>query len=373
MNYPVKHFFKTMQGIPQLQKEKGATIEFLKATLITGFNVRPVTSIHYDASTQIATVTLGVGHGFIEHQIVAISGADQAEYNSEFRVLSVSNEAVTLKMASVPSANQATGSKIEIKTAPVGGWEVVAEDTANFKLCLRRASAQRNNCVYEIEDNNSSGYGFYAQTLVRVCSAFNSFDDRVVELQKYAQPLSSRQNPNADYDFKGFTFIASDKRLFLFSKSYNYPSRKKLNLSFGELDDSTVPADKYHSFLLNDVGVYGQGRNMFQDIFLIARNYKQEPASSSGVYIQCVSSNTLHYPNPQDNGFYINSTPWLVKENNGLRGLMKGTVNPLQNNSVYFDQVITGLPELENIPIIFIEARSDHSNEMVGFRLDTWQ
>lgn len=367
MNYPVKHFFNTMQGIPQLLKQKGATIEFLKATLITGFNVRPATTINYDSSTKIATATLGVGHGFIVHQIIEVSGADQSEFNNQFRVVSVTGEKITFKMDAVPSTNDATGAQIKVKTAPVGGWEVVLEDTSNFKLAIRRTDSQRSNCVFEIIDNNQYVWSYYARTVVNICSEFNSFDDRVVEESQKALCLGTYNNDNA-----GFTFLASDKRVFLFRFCNINIRRKCLTFALGEIDDSTVPADKYNAFILKETSIDGQRERLTGDLIRVARNYKQEPGVQSAARFVFLESREFDYPNPQDNGFYIDKSDWIVRELSGIRGFIKGTVNPLQCSSVYFDQVILDLPSLESVPVIFVNSQVYTTDYMVGFRLDSW-
>jgi hypothetical protein len=86
----VKYFTNFMEGAPQLTNAWGCMVDLLDACLVNGFNLKPITSI--TSANGTATVTIQAGHLFQVNQVILIAGADQAEYNGEKRVLSVTSD-----------------------------------------------------------------------------------------------------------------------------------------------------------------------------------------------------------------------------------------------------------------------------------------
>jgi hypothetical protein len=89
----VKWFRSDDEGAPELSGTAGSLITVLDALLIDGYNSKSVTSITRSGS--IATVTISGGHRFRREDVVKIEGADQAEYNGEFRVRSANITSTT--------------------------------------------------------------------------------------------------------------------------------------------------------------------------------------------------------------------------------------------------------------------------------------
>lgn len=93
----VKHYQNTMQGIPQLTNNWGSMITLLDAVLITGFNHVPVISVIKSTPTAItATINLGSGHGFIDRQVVRITGSTNG-WNGDYKVLSADGASITIE------------------------------------------------------------------------------------------------------------------------------------------------------------------------------------------------------------------------------------------------------------------------------------
>lgn len=114
---PVKWFSNLMQGAPQLTNAWGDLVTMLDACLADGFNLKTIASITRSGS--VATVTITAGHGYLVEQVVLHAGADQAEYNGEFRVVSVTSTTYTVDITGTP-ATPATGASITTKAAPLG-------------------------------------------------------------------------------------------------------------------------------------------------------------------------------------------------------------------------------------------------------------
>lgn len=117
MSNVVKWLTSDMQGAPQITNDWGVLVSMLDACLINGFNTQNPSSVTRSGSTVTLTFS-GGGHGFVQHQVILVSGAAQPEYNGEHRVTAVTGTTVTFTIAGTP-ASPATGT-IAVKTAALG-------------------------------------------------------------------------------------------------------------------------------------------------------------------------------------------------------------------------------------------------------------
>ncbi|MEP6587135.1 MAG: hypothetical protein ABJA84_00055 [Polaromonas sp.] len=112
---PVKYYTSSMQGAPQLTNEWGDLVTMLDACLVTGFNLKSVTTL--TSAAGIATATISAGHLYEVDQVLLMAGADQAEYNGDVRVLTANATQFTFAVAGTP-ASPATGT-LSVKVAPL--------------------------------------------------------------------------------------------------------------------------------------------------------------------------------------------------------------------------------------------------------------
>lgn len=117
MSSVVKWLTSDMQGAPQITNNWGVLVTMLDACLINGFNTQNPTAVTRSGSTVTMTFS-GGGHGFLQHQVILVSGANQPEYNGEQRVTAVTGTTVTFTIAGTPTS-PATGT-IAVKTAALG-------------------------------------------------------------------------------------------------------------------------------------------------------------------------------------------------------------------------------------------------------------
>lgn len=104
----IKYYLFTNTNAPQLSNNFGCMIDVLDACLINGFGLQSVSSLV--ASGKIVTATYPTAHNYSNYQVIEITGATQAEYNGQFRILSVPNSTtLTFELANLPSVNNATG------------------------------------------------------------------------------------------------------------------------------------------------------------------------------------------------------------------------------------------------------------------------
>lgn len=116
----IKFYVHTNNNAPQLQNAYGSMINVLDACLINGFQIGVVSSL--TASGNTVTATFGAAHNLMQYQVIKITGAAQAEFNGEHRVLTIPNaQSVTFDLATTPSVTTATGA-ISASLPPLG-WE----------------------------------------------------------------------------------------------------------------------------------------------------------------------------------------------------------------------------------------------------------
>lgn len=145
----VKWFHSDMAAAPVLRGQAGALIEILDATLVNGFDVRVINSLV--VADGVATATISAGHAYLQHAVIALSGATPAELNDEWRIKSVAGNTFSFD-CDLPDGT-ATGT-ITVKMAPAGWAKVFAgankavyqsTDLAGTQLFLRVDDAGTTN------------------------------------------------------------------------------------------------------------------------------------------------------------------------------------------------------------------------------------
>jgi hypothetical protein len=123
---PVKYFTSGMAGAPVVSNNWGDLIALLDACLVTGFATKAVDSLTF--SNGIATATISAGHSYQPYQVVEIAGANQPEYNGQFRVLTATSTTFTYAVTGTPASPATTATSISAKVAPLG-WVKAFSDT----------------------------------------------------------------------------------------------------------------------------------------------------------------------------------------------------------------------------------------------------
>ena len=149
MPIAVKWFDSTMRGAPTISGTAGSMIAAIDACLITGFGA--VTATGITVSGGIATATVPSGQSFAPHAVVLISGATPTALNGEARVLTSSSTQITF---ATTAADGAASGTIEIRYAPVGGWEKVF--SATNKAAYRSLDAAGARHYLRVDDTGST-------------------------------------------------------------------------------------------------------------------------------------------------------------------------------------------------------------------------
>ena len=383
MAFPVKHYTSNMGGAPALgDTAAGDFIALLKACLVTGFNVTPVASMTYDAGPGVVTVEVGTGHGFQPWQVIEISGADQAVYNGQHRVTATTETSFAFVPATAPSTTPATGTLIEAKAAPVGGWTIEAEDADNHKIAFSRTAPDATDHVMLVENTgDTTAAGNWAR--VHICESFTDLATYDAVATQY-WPASHRYATDE-------WLLAADGHLLFWVPRYAAPNRRSVFV-WGDIE-TVRPGDATHCIIIgchrdsSDPWNDGSGEYYYSDFAdlgsssyrQIARAYHQLPGAVGWEMrgIDGAMGTTLTYPSPQTNGFYIATGKLLVRESSGLRGFMPGVLQPLHTAGIYHHAVLDNLPGLEGVPVLLSLATrsksSDTGEGMVAWRLDQWR
>jgi hypothetical protein len=116
----IKFYVHSNNNAPQLQNAYGSMIRALDACLVNGISLGSVSTLTAVGTT--VTAVFSNAHNLMQYQVLKITGANQAEYNGEHRILTVPNAtSVTFQLASAPSVTTATGTIIA--SLPPLGWE----------------------------------------------------------------------------------------------------------------------------------------------------------------------------------------------------------------------------------------------------------
>ena len=114
----VKFFTSKNNSAPQLLNVQGSMLTLLDACLVSGIQVGTVASL--TASGTTATATFGMVHNLMKHQIIRISGANQVEFNGDFKVKQiVDTNTITFELNTTATVANATGT-INCLLAPLG-------------------------------------------------------------------------------------------------------------------------------------------------------------------------------------------------------------------------------------------------------------
>lgn len=379
MSYPVKWFSSEMEGAPNMGQAVAVNqlIPVLKAFLVTGFGLKTADSMTYDPVTQQALITISSGHKYLVDSVVTVSGANEAGYPGEHRVTWVSATQLKVEMPTAPTVNTATGT-ITVKVAPLG-WQVLAEDAATNRIIFASTDPAANGLALCVDngawtDNGawnsgqtSGVYGIRAK-----CSVVKN----VVDINTYTTEIAQLPWP-ASHRYAASTWYAiGDQCLFYFLPKYSSWGQRVAML-FGE-GVSFRAGDKFMT-MLTHIATWGStngdsqwnstigGDGRYNSVFkltttnqkIMARDYHQLPGTIGwrlvGLSHQTRMGAGSSYPNPSDNGIYVQSDPPLVfAKESDIRGYMPGLRNMLNGVSALDGSVLKNLPNLPGKSLLCI-------------------
>lgn len=340
-------------GAPILNGNVGSLITLLDACLLTGYNSKSGLAI--TRNNNVATATLAA-HGYARDQILAISGADQPEYNGEFRVLSVTTDTFTFNV-DANSVTPATGT-IAAKVAPLGWSKVFSGSNVAF---YQSNNASSNKMFLKVVDDGTP-YSTYSgrfaswrgyEEVLDINTAFGPFprldqtthyiyklyyNSSIATLSSWSLVGDSAifylantwyENP-ASWSGSGAPAVAAFGDFISYRPGDNFNT-----ITFGNYNTATAGNVSYDYACLNSQNsvtpVYG-------DLFA-ARQYNQT-AQSALLTLQQNSINTrglgdsgTGFPSVVD-GSLIYGEILVLENSNILRGKMPGMYSPSHNKPI---------------------------------------
>lgn len=200
MSELVKHYQNTMQGIPQLSNAWGCMISLLDAVLVTGFNHVLVLGLSKANPTSItATINLGNGHGFMDRQVVRITGSTNG-WDGDYKVLSTDTNTITVECTAT-HASTILGT-VTCFTAPLD-FEIVYQtptDSTEPKRAYRSTNPESLGLIVLVHDYCVTGAAVNGAKFAKVAIVENMIDiDSIVGNQ---MPFDFA-NPNANWVWDG--------------------------------------------------------------------------------------------------------------------------------------------------------------------------
>lgn len=133
----VKFIRSSDKGVPPAPSNWATFVAWVKGVFINGFNEVNVTRVAHQ--TGELTLTLPDNHGFEQWQVLSLSGAADARFNVDMRVLRVRGQEVTCSVDNrLPPTTTGT---MKVKQAPVG-WEITYENETVLVLHSKAPGGQ---------------------------------------------------------------------------------------------------------------------------------------------------------------------------------------------------------------------------------------
>ena len=133
----VKFIRSSDKRVPPAPSDWGTFVTWIKGVFIDGFNEVNVTRVAHQ--TGELTLTLPDNHGFMQWQVLTLSGAADARFNVDMRVLRVRGQEVTCSVDNrLPPTTTGT---MKVKQAPVG-WEITYENETTLVIHSKAPGGQ---------------------------------------------------------------------------------------------------------------------------------------------------------------------------------------------------------------------------------------
>lgn len=167
-------------GAPQMNGAAGSNgqmLQVLDACLADGFNPQTVTAATKTATT--VTLTFGVSHGYIERQLLLITGATDAALNGKHRVIAATTNTVTIDAVGIT----ATTGAITTKVAPLG-FESIFGSTDPLKRAYRSQNMQTTQTVLYLDMTIPASSGYHAtnplkRAIVSMCEDMTTLGTQI--------------------------------------------------------------------------------------------------------------------------------------------------------------------------------------------------
>lgn len=196
----VKHYTQEMKGIPQLTNNWGAMIKLLDAILVNGFNtvsILTLTKVAADSTT--ATINLGSGHGFLDRQVIRISGSING-WNGDYKVSAIGATYIVIECSAEKPVNM-TGLAVCL-TAPMDYKILFATtpESTTPKRAYKSTDPESLGLILLVHDFCATGANTTGAKFAKVATV--SSMDNIDSITGIQMPYDAA-NPNANWVWDG--------------------------------------------------------------------------------------------------------------------------------------------------------------------------
>ena len=333
----VRHYFSSMSGAPVMSGTIGALISLLD-TCIAGFGSVNVATNGLVVASNVATVTVSTGHGFVMKgltgPVITIAGVSTpSALNGDWRVASVTNSTTfTFNTSGITDQTATTAGTI---TAKIAAMPMSKAYSGTNKAAYRLNSGNRR--YLRIDDS-------VAQHPSLIMYESMSDVDTGTGLAPTSGNLNVSKSSSADGTARAWSLFADSYLFYLFCDATG--SLYNDAMAFGDII-SFVTGDVYNSILASKSGT-NDNSSYFAVLGvsaakLIARDYTQSGASipfyalSYGVNDSQtqvpMGGYGASYPNPGSNELLIAPVDVWGPSKASCRGRYPGLYNPLHPRS----------------------------------------
>jgi hypothetical protein len=360
MTIAVKRYTSTMTGAPTLNGTAGTLVALLDACLKDGFNSQSISSASQTGG--VATLTFSGAHGYAVNDVIAISGANEAAWNHEFRVLSTPLTTTLTFAIDAGTTSPATGT-LAAKIAPLG-WTKPFSGTNKAAYLPKAAYVQ---CYLRVLDDSStptSANGRWAK--LRGYESMSDVDTGTGPFPTVAQStngLSAAKSSTSDSTARAW-WLVGDGGIFYLGV---FADATYLNTAsghaFGDIN-SLKSGDGYSSFICGGnvdtlpaaPGTHHTFGALGDYAATQAGKYLARTHTQIGTAVACgmmgdhgVSASLgnagVTYPHPPDNGLLF--APVAIMQNSLFRSrALPGLYQPLHAAPLAHLGTVTDVPDL---------------------------
>lgn len=343
------NYHSAMAGAPTINGVVGAGIGWLDTMLLTGFNVKSITTLERTDTT--ATATTSTAHGFIVDDIVGIYGVVESGWNGLVKILSVPDTThFTFTVADTLSAT--TTGTITCKYPPLGSYL----DSGNLTTYWTKTLAGTNKAIYRSLD--PSGTQWYLRVddtlakymVVTMLEGYSTIDTGLVNTGY----TNWGKSYTADSTARPWQFVGDSKRFYpavLWTTNATQVNSNAYDWYFFGDILTAKPGDSYHCGIIGTTTYpilsssseqgsatysgFGRCNSSTTEAYLI-RKYDQLGTQvgmgrwgMTNTAFMGYSGGYTH-PNPSNAGTFIDQQ-LVVVETSSIRGKMPGMYAPISN------------------------------------------
>lgn len=337
-------------GAPTMNNAAGSAIAVLDACLITGFNLKSVTSISVTSS--VATVACS-GHGYESGRMVDIAGSTPSGLNGRKKITVVNANTFTFPAPGV-SDGSATGT-LTAKRSPLG-WTKAHSDTN--KAIYARTDPAASASGFRVDDTATGAAGATWASTFAVESATG------IDTYGSATTATTIEKGPNNSTAKRWLLVGDGRSFYLFTEHVTYPWASYPAFSsvagFGDVK-SFRAGDAWRAFVLGNrhglcpktLNGYGTSSSHFrlqrnaggliQNVGGMVLGYEQNSFGGDstqrpfGLYVPTEAPGNERFiprwPSPVDGGLAVQYPVMVQERNDGLghpiRGVMPGLAAPL--------------------------------------------